>query len=219
MIVTITDDEIGKVELLETYGSEELIAKAARQSYGSDEVKNQDKLIKFLMENDHGVPFEYAGIVVRVTAPIFVLRHFYTYRTFTRSERSLRYTENNPQYYRPEVPYLKDYNKHSGDLMLQVFYDQVQIAYQQLREYGYRKEDARVVVPMGMYSSAIFRMDLRNLGHFLQQRLASDTQAITRQYAGALYKIASSSGFHTWALYFFTKNSELIEAYDNDFKE
>ena len=74
----------GYVQLIETWGDgvdgdedyEVGIIEAARQSTqasfrGWDE---DAKLLRFLHKNNHSTPFEFAGMVIEVQAPIFVFR-------------------------------------------------------------------------------------------------------------------------------------------------
>ena len=103
----------GFLELVETWGSDERIIEAAREStdkgflgwgmrfkcehckheqpgvgeckkcgFGSfTNVNGDEKLLKYLYENAHSTPFEFAGAVIRIQAPIFVFREWHRHRT------------------------------------------------------------------------------------------------------------------------------------------
>ena len=51
-----------------------------------------ERLLAFLDRNRHTSPFEFAGAVIRVQAPIFVFREWHRHRTQSYSEISARYT-------------------------------------------------------------------------------------------------------------------------------
>ena len=59
------------------------IIEAARQStQGSFRSWEKDeKLLKYLFENKHATPFEFAGMVIEVKAPLFVFREWHRHRT------------------------------------------------------------------------------------------------------------------------------------------
>ena len=91
----------GYVRLVETWGEgdagvpEAGIIEAARQStqgafrgWESDE-----KLLAYLHNSQppHATPFEFAGMVIEVQAPIFVFREWHRHRTQSYNEMSARY--------------------------------------------------------------------------------------------------------------------------------
>src|SRR4029078_11798877 len=51
-----------------------------------------EKLLRTLWEHKHATPFEMAGMVVEVQAPIFVFREWHRHRTQSYNEMSARYT-------------------------------------------------------------------------------------------------------------------------------
>lgn len=98
----------GFVRLIETWGSDERIVEAARMSTqkgflgwgpscaecgwakGDHEVgcsepdsykPGDEKLLRYLMQNRHETPFEMAGMVIEVQAPIMVFREWHRHRT------------------------------------------------------------------------------------------------------------------------------------------
>src|ERR1700761_5591412 len=107
----------GYVELIETYGAgvagvfaerewndyECGIIEAARQStQGSFRGWDQDeKLLKYLYAHKHTTPFEFAGMVVEVQAPIFVFREWHRHRTQSYNEMSARYSQLPDVFYIP----------------------------------------------------------------------------------------------------------------------
>jgi len=67
-----------KVELLEIFGNDDMVANAARVSFGkiasNYTVEQNQKLIKYLAEHNHTSPFRHPQLQYRITCPIFVER-------------------------------------------------------------------------------------------------------------------------------------------------
>lgn len=101
----------GYVELIEAWGTgrdgvssdpggehrfdlEVGIIEAARQSTakGFQGWESDAKLLKYLYDHKHDTPFEFAGMVIEVQAPIFVFREWHRHRTQSYNEMSARYT-------------------------------------------------------------------------------------------------------------------------------
>src|SRR5437763_2378669 len=102
----------GYVEFIEAWGqwkvreTEAGISEAARQStQGSFRGWEADeKLLRFLFTNtpQHATPFEFAGMVIEVQAPIFVFREWHRHRTQSYNEMSARYAPLPDLYYLPQ---------------------------------------------------------------------------------------------------------------------
>ena len=84
----------GYVKFIEAWGSDERIVEAARMStnkgfLGWDRfdtktglpIEGDNKLLKYLYEHKHMTPFEMAGMIIEVQAPIFVFREWHRHRT------------------------------------------------------------------------------------------------------------------------------------------
>lgn len=95
----------GYLKLIETWGSDERIIESARMSTAKgflgwgpiacatcreegwppenceDKKPGDEKLLRFLWENEHATPFEMAGITIEVKAPIMVFREWHRHRT------------------------------------------------------------------------------------------------------------------------------------------
>src|SRR5699024_5671345 len=66
--------------------------------------RDRDKgLIRFLMRDRHGSPFEHNSFTFYVEAPIFVFREFMRHRTASYNEESGRYREMRPVFYVPSA--------------------------------------------------------------------------------------------------------------------
>jgi hypothetical protein len=81
------------VQAIEGWGRDERIIEAARMSTGKgfQGWDTDAKLLAFLYNNKHATPFEMAGLVIEVKAPIFVFREWHRHRTQSYNEMSARY--------------------------------------------------------------------------------------------------------------------------------
>ncbi len=186
----------GFVRLVDDYGSDARIVQAARVSYGdgTKTVREDAKLIDYLMRNQHMSPFEMVDFTFHIKAPIFVARQWFRHRTASVNEVSARYSVLPDQYYTPS-PVLSQAirNKQgSGEPIEQqhealeqyaAAYEAATTAYNSLLALGVSREQARLVLPVGIYTEFYWKQNLRNLLHFLQLRLDSHAQAEIRAYA------------------------------------
>jgi thymidylate synthase (FAD) len=198
------------------------IIEAARQStQGAFRGWNQDaKLLKFLYQNNHATPFEFAGMTVEVQAPIFVFREWQRHRTQSYNEMSARYAPLPDLYYIPTVErVLQDggANKQAaavnpmqtdpGLIALQFMeqlrggYEAAEAEYQQYLQWGIPKELARLIMPVGHYSRMRASANLRNWLAFLTLRMDSRAQWEIQQFAGAVGKVIEEKFPQTWRLF------------------
>lgn len=178
------------VELVESAGSDALIGKAARVStvgFNTPEVPLQSaNLIRYLLSNRHGSPFEHAMLMFRISAPIVVWREFMRHRVgVSYNEQSGRYMELAPVFYIPDTARNLVQEGKPGHytlvpgaeeqyfLMDRSLYASYQLAwnsYQDMLKAGIAKEVARFCLPVATYSSAYVTMNPRSLMHFLSLR-------------------------------------------------
>jgi thymidylate synthase (FAD) len=59
---------------------------------GQSTVPGDEKLLSYLYSHKHATPFEMAGLIIEVQAPIFVFREWHRHRTQSYNEMSARYT-------------------------------------------------------------------------------------------------------------------------------
>jgi thymidylate synthase (FAD) len=98
----------GFVGLIETMGSDEAIANAARVSYGTGtkSVSDDRNLLRYLMRHKHTSPFEMAEVKFHLKLPIFVMRQLVRHRTANLNEYSGRYSEMSDEFYVPDDDYM-----------------------------------------------------------------------------------------------------------------
>ncbi len=75
--------------------------------------------------------------------------------------------------------------------------------YEKLLEMGVCREQARMILPVGIYSECIWSASTQAIMHFLKLRMDSHSQFEMQEFAKAVYTIAST---------IFPKTMELIDA-------
>lgn len=206
----------GFVRLVETWGSDERIVEAARMStgkgflgWGAPDSPGDEKLLRYLWENRHATPFEMAGAVFEVQAPIFVFREWHRHRTQSYNEMSARYAPLPDVNYVPTVERLMagggHLTKQAGTVRgaaaitdrtaelhverLRRSYAAAESLYQDALAAGVPKELARIHLPVGRYSRMRASAVLRNWLAFLTLRMAPSAQWEIRQYASAVHDL------------------------------
>lgn len=177
-----------------------------------------EKLLAYLYNNKHMTPFEMAGMVIEVKAPIFVFREWMRHRTQSFNEMSARYIPLPDENYVPTDERLMmsgGANKQaqsSGTQLtehfavkfqaaLQRVYSETQQLYEWAIEIGVPKELARLPVPVARYSRMRASANLRNWLQFLTLRMDEHAQWEIRQYANAVGELIADHFPHTWKLF------------------
>ncbi len=182
-------------ELVATEASDLGVVNAARISYDTqhEDLNQADKkLIGYLLHNRHGTPFEHGFFKFRIEVPIFAIREHHRHRIgHSYNEMSGRYTELAPKFYVPTQArvqegkpghyiYVEQEENHplSLDLSLGVkrLYEASWKEYQHLLSLGIAKEQARMVLPLGIYTKMIWSCNPRSLMHFLSLRAFKTAQ-------------------------------------------
>ncbi|TXH42599.1 MAG: FAD-dependent thymidylate synthase [Actinobacteria bacterium] len=147
-------------------------------------------LINYLMRDRHGSPFEHNSMTFFVQAPIFVFREFMRHRIASYNEESGRYRELRPVFYvpgperklvqqgKPGHYEFVDGTPEQHQLVTEAVKQsctQAYEAYQQMLAAGVAREVARVVLPVGTYSSMYVTMNARALMNFLSLRTARES--------------------------------------------
>lgn len=210
----------GYVSFVEHWGSDERIIEAARMSTNKGFLgwERDSRLLRYLWENGHHTPFEMAGLIVEVQAPIFVFREWHRHRTQSYNELSARYTELPDLYYVPSIERLMagkqgTINKQGSEVGLDpgtasilqesirsAYIDAYQ-AYKGLLASEVSREIARIVVPVGQYSRMRASANLRNWLGFLTLRTAPNAQWEIVQFANAVSDIVKQVFPRTWELW------------------
>ena len=209
------------VELIQHVGNDEMVARAARVSTGGDSMKSPPEghggLIRYLMKNRHGSPFEHGSMTFRVNAPIFVAREFMRHRAgWSYNEESGRYKVLDGEFYIPapgrnlvqvgrpghyqfEMGTLDQHAKMSA--RMENAYRRAWEAYEEMLLDGIAKEVARMVLPVGLFTSFYATCNPRSLMHFLSLRTHDELAAYPSQPMHEIEQVARGMEEHFKALY------------------
>src|SRR5512143_303719 len=100
----------GFVRLDEAMASDLSVVNAARVSFArrKDAMDESDEgLIRFLLRDRHGTPFEHNAFRFHVRCPIFVAREWFRHRIGSFNEFSMRYAKATDEFYVPAVEDLR----------------------------------------------------------------------------------------------------------------
>jgi thymidylate synthase (FAD) len=160
----------------------------SRADIGADPARSAG-LIRYLMRDRHGSPFEHNSMTYYVEAPIFVFREFMRHRIASYNEESARYRELRPVFYVPgperrliQVGKPGAYEFAAGTPQQHAITvaateracRQAYAAYLEMLGAGVAREVARGVLPVATYSAMYVTMNARALMNFLSLRTARD---------------------------------------------
>ncbi|MGQ0630231.1 MAG: FAD-dependent thymidylate synthase [Sporichthyaceae bacterium] len=156
----------------------------SRQDVDADPSKSVG-LIRYLMRDRHGSPFEHNSMTFYIEAPIFVFREFMRHRVASYNEESGRYRELRPVFYvpgpermlrqegKPGAYTFVDGTPEQHHIVTRATQDACRAAYgayQEMLAAGVAREVARIVLPVTTYSSMYVTMNARALMNFLSLR-------------------------------------------------
>jgi thymidylate synthase (FAD) len=176
----------------------------ARVSFArhKDEMDASDEgLIRFLMRDRHGSPFEHNAFRFHIRCPIFVAREWFRHRIGSFNEFSLRYARATDDFYVPDAddvrtqvgkPGAYSFEPVSPELAeetreeLKAVYDHAYATYTRLVEQGVARELARSVLPVAIYTQFYWTVNARALMNFVSLRNSEFAQLEIRRYAEAV---------------------------------
>jgi len=194
---------------------DDMVVEAARVSYGGGlkSPEQNKKLLAYLIEHEHGTPFEMVTFKFELKLPIYVMRELLRHRWSSFNEISGRYTEEiATDYYVPEsfraqgtknkqgstnedlslcniihtddmVSYMNVVTEYKAALNMQ------RNSYNNLIRTGVAKELARGVLGTAFYTKCVWSVNARALINFLILRCDEHAQWEMRQYAFAVLEI------------------------------
>ena len=197
--------------------------KDCKHCKGSGKKVGDEALLRYLWTHHHGTPFEMAGLIIEVQAPIFVFREWHRHRTQSYNELSARYTPLPDVNYMPTVErclMVNAANKQSNAIKgadeltheaaldwlegTAQIYEMVEAHYQKGLNIGLPKEVARIVVPVGRYSRMRASANLRNWLAFCTLRhedFAPDAQWEIRQFGKEVGNVIKTAFPRVWDIY------------------
>jgi len=200
-IVRVLDH--GFVRLDDAMADDLSVVNGARVSFArrKEEMDDSDEgLIRFLMRDRHGTPFEHNSFRFHIRTPIFVAREWFRHRVGSFNEFSMRYAKATDDFYVPEPedvrsqvgePGAYSFEPVSPDVAettreeLTAIYESAYAAYERLVDLGVARELARAVLPVGAYTEFYWTVNARSLMNFLSLRASENAQREIRRYAEA----------------------------------
>ena len=203
----------GFVKLTDFMGSDLSVVNTARISYDkqSKQLDDKDKkLLDYLWKHKHTSPFRHCMLQFHIKAPIFVLRQWMKHVVGCAwNEKSGRYVKFNVECYRPEI--FREQHKTSkqssfGEIdrqgeALDVYdsvINQAVESYHELLDLGVCKEQARMILPLNLYTECYWTASLQAVMNFLELREDTHSQWEIQQYAHAVRKL--SEGIFQYSL-------------------
>lgn len=196
----------GFVKLIDHLGNDDAIVQAARVSYskGTKTKREDDKLIAYLLKNQHWSPFEMVVFKFHIKCPLFVARQWMRHRAGSYNEISARYSEVKEEFYIPSLNRIEKQstkNKQGSEIGLDI--DKKILAYnlimessqksfdeyEKLLNLGISRELARIILPLNLYTEFYWKVDLRNLLNFIKLRSHEHAQEEIRQYSDFIFNI------------------------------
>ena len=206
----------GYVELVEIFGNELTIVNAARVSFDKSKTELDEadiKLLRYLKKHKHFSPFRHLMFRFKIKAPEFVMRQLYkhvvgieataenAFKDTAWNEVSMRY-KSLTDFYVPEVwrkqsklnkqgsdgELSPDQQRVSSDLYNKTLTDMI-TCYNELLSNDVAREQARVLLPLSIYTSVSWCCSFQALANFIELRRESDSQYEIRKYADAMVEI------------------------------
>lgn len=201
----------GFVELIDRMGTDLNVVNGARVSFGKRKIKfdeRDENLIHFLAGEDpiHFAPFCHVQFQFHIKMPFFIARQYFKHQIgLSRNEISRRYVTDTPDAHVPSELRKAAANKKQGssdeklpkmdaDYCRYKILDSYALAiktYEDLVEYGVCPEQARMVLPVGVYTEFIETGSLYAYARIIKHRDHSSAQKEIQEYARALATIIS----------------------------
>jgi thymidylate synthase (FAD) len=187
-----------------------------------DIIRGDENLLRYLHEHKHETPFEFAGMIVEVQAPIMVFREWHRHRVQAFNEMSARYSPLPSNDYMPTPErclMVPGKNKQAAGIAeadvlthesaiewlgeLEQAYAMSERVYQSGLKRGIPKELARLPVGVGRFSRMRASAVLRNWLAFMTLRSEKNPNAQweIRQFGNALAEICRARFPRTMALF------------------
>jgi len=228
----------GYVRLVDTLGDDLSVVNAARVSYDKESklrddgslTLNDQKLINFLIRENHTSPLRHAAMTFEVYAPLMVARQWWKYAVASShiddqngwNESSRRYITEDEKFY---VPYSDKWRSkpenskqgsgapidaETGEMfseMLESYIADGVNLYKMAMDKGVAPEQARLFLPAyGMYVRWRWTVSLQGVLTFLDQRIPHDAQVEIQEYAKAVRDLAIDAFPNTFDAILKSKN-------------
>ena len=215
--IDLYQDGVGKVQYIDHMGTDLTIVNSARVSFGVEKEKLNDrdkKLINYLVKHKHTSTFEHNVVTFKFVVPLFVRSQHMRHRTWSYNEISRRYTDKDLTFYSPKsfrTQHKSNRQSSNQDEINPILYpdlsdisfgikvDQVMEThnrrsldlFNQILASGVCREQARMVLPQGMYTEYYGTVNLSNLLKFISLRTHEGAQWEIQKVAIACLEIAA----------------------------
>ena len=175
------------------------VAHCARVSNPDNQINmmNSQKLIRYLIKNNHWSPFEMVNICLEISTTRDIARQILRHRSFSFQEFSQRYANATILGVEYKEARLQDFKNRQNSIehdneylenqwrMHQIVVsNHAMNAYQWAIDNGIAKEQARAVMPEGMTMSKLYMNGtVRSWIHYIQLRSGNGTQKEHREIA------------------------------------
>ena len=188
------------VDLVDCMGTDLTVVNAARVSFDKhhDSIqKNDEGLIKYLAVHGHWTPFGHPQLQFRISAPVFVARQLVKHQVgLVWNEVSRRYVDYTPEFFIPDRHGWRgkpvDAKQGSAgkvnidnttDFEVKSLHKNAESLYNKLIQSNVAPEQARLVLPLSMYTEWYWTGSLFAFSRVCKQRLSDDAQEETREVA------------------------------------
>jgi thymidylate synthase (FAD) len=192
----------GFIALDGSLASDLAVVNGARVSFNESAQEMSDRdagLIRFLLRERHGSPFEHGYFRFLVKAPLFVVREHHRHRAgHSYNEWSGRYAKMEAEFYVPDYVRtqvgkpgaysfepVSDETREAARTEIRENAERAFEAYERMLELGVAKEVARAVLPLSTYTKYYWSCNPRSLMHFCGLRNHESAQYEIQQYAAA----------------------------------
>ena len=153
---------------------EELIEHAGRVCYRSESRGNPAAFLRARLRDGHESIIEHASATFEISGISRACSHqLVRHRLASYSQESQRYVDmSDPEVVMP--PSIID-NQEANEVWAELM-AHIKLAYQNLRESGVRKEDARFVLPNATATRIVVTMNFREFLHFFRLRITPEAQ-------------------------------------------
>lgn len=205
-----------KAELIDYMGNDNSVVNAARVSFAKEASNFTDeqnhRLIRYLAEHKHEIPFAHTAITLRMKAPIAIRTQCFKHKVgFVENEVSRRYVSDKPELFVPEFRHAPTGNvkQGSGYALVPKQNHYLQGRYQDachnaIREYeflisqGVSAEQARFVLPQGVMTEWVWTGSLLAFARFYNLRTDPHAQKEIQDLAKMVGEIIKPLYPHSW---------------------
>ena len=163
--------------------------------------KKDHSLLKYLAEHAHWTPFAHPQITLRIKAPVSIRTQFFKHKAgFVENEISRRYVSFEPEFYYPKWRGKPTNGAKQGseefieipsdiETTFETMLRGCLMTYNDLIKNGVAPEQARFVLPQGMYTEWYWTGSLAAYARFYSQRIEEHAQWEIREYANVIGSI------------------------------